>query len=145
MAGFADQMKERIRKATRAALNQVGRAAKSEIKRRINVPVEYDGSEVIRSEPDESPRRELGDLYRSVHYRLLPGYSFDSLLLYTTSQSGVYLQFGFTHWKSGTWVEPRPWWVTEEDKTKYRRWLRQVTARNLREQNPADFVSDDQE
>lgn len=139
---FSDQMKERIRKATRAALNQVGRAAKSELKKRISVPVEYDGKEVIRSEAGEPPRKEVGDLVKSIHYRLLPGLTIQSLLLYTTSESGKHLQFGFVHHISGNWVEPRPWWVDEADIRRYRMWLRQATARNLREQDPNDFPSD---
>jgi hypothetical protein len=109
---WAKDASGRARRACRLALNEIGRRGVADIRDSINVRVQYVGHLVIRSDPGEPPRREFGDLYRSIHYRVAPkAETVEALEIYTDRYPvAVYLEFGTT------FMEPRPFFEPQRKK-----------------------------
>lgn len=86
----------------RPAVESVASEIAADIRERINVPVGRSGGRIIRSKPGEPPRREYGDLYKSVG--TVAGGQGDQIeaIAGSTSKIAVYLEYG-----TGT-VAPRP-------------------------------------
>jgi hypothetical protein len=63
----------------RAGLLQIGDRAVAELLSALSVPVEYVGSQVIRSDPGEPPRMEEDALRQSTDANLIPGDPLPSL------------------------------------------------------------------
>lgn len=101
-----DPYKKRLNKAIRQALTKVGQEAVADLRKILSVRVEYvSGYGLIRSDPGESPRKEFGNLQKSMKYRVLPkAQNSESLLIYTNSIIAIYLEYGTEK------IEPRPFW-----------------------------------
>lgn len=139
-SNFARQASARARKAARLALNEIGRRIVADIRFSIGIMVQKVGSELIRSDPGEPPRREPtwlsergGFLWKSIKYKTLPGATtLDELLIYTSDIVAVYMEFG-----TGT-IEPRPFW--EPARRRAKRWtgrvFRQLFAENFNRSAP---------
>lgn len=115
---FADSFSGRIRKATRLALNEVGRRGVAHIRSLIDVRVQYVGSWVIRSDPGEPPRREHRDLQKSITYKVeAKATTLEDMMIYvddsrrSDGKEGVafFLEYGTFH------VEPRPFWEVSRE------------------------------
>lgn len=124
---FADDMKARMRAATRRALIRLGIAWKNEIRERIGIPVEGRGEYAIRSDPGEPPRKETGSLQDSVHYYVSPGFDFQSLKMLMTSPIGPILHFG----TDDNRILPRPFWPEEPEVRQKRAIFKKIVAQEL--------------
>lgn len=122
-SNFARQASVRARKATRLALNELGRLIRDDIRDSINVRVQKVGTELIRSEPGEPPRREPlwlskrgGELWKSIRYKVrAKAETIEDLIVYTTDIVALYMEYGTSK------IEPRPFW--EPARRRVGRWV----------------------
>lgn len=66
MADEVDAIMEDLHERLRRGMEELSLAVVEKTRDTLSVPVERDGSHVIRSAPGESPRKDSGDLYNSI-------------------------------------------------------------------------------
>lgn len=86
----------------KAGLLNLGDRATGELLEMLSVPVEYEGSGIIRSAPGEPPRKEFGELVATIDSNLVDGPDLFPSLRVSIAGVAEELEFG-----SGN-VEPRP-------------------------------------
>jgi hypothetical protein len=71
MAKLSEAMSARLERMAAQTMREMGRDGVRLIRQLASVRVQRSGSEVIRSEPGEPPRRDSSDLWKSIKYKLV--------------------------------------------------------------------------
>jgi hypothetical protein len=103
--GFVEGVMAVLTRSVADELRDLGPAVEADIVELVSVPVQYAGSEVIRSRPGEPPRRETGIYRDSIRHEVIDGEAGPdsaTLHLFTNSVIGTYLEYGTSAMK------PRP-------------------------------------
>ncbi len=95
---------DRIEESVQREYEEVAWEMTADLMTSLSVQVEYIGGYVIRSKPGEAPRREFGDLIRSVDFATSRVNALVRLDVFSTSMISVYLNEGTDR------IAPRPHW-----------------------------------
>lgn len=142
MAGFTQSVINEINSAARAAVTDILRDARRELRDSINVPVQRVGSEVIRSDPGEPPRREFGDLWKSIQISVVQ--VSDTQIrgrLYSNDKTGKVLALEYGRLDGS--LEPRPFFGPQQKRLAASLpAIRQRFRDKLRERGLRQFTAD---
>lgn len=89
-----DHAMDVIKQKIAGALDQLGRETDDQHREMVSVPVEYVGSQIIRSKPYESPRHETGTFEASLNHIVGIGRNTVSLWHYSSDPKSAYLHEG---------------------------------------------------